>query len=215
MEAAVALTGQDMTTLLEALKPATGSRLSKSLDVLLESRREQGLSPDTTLADVLRAGDRQSPVLAHLTAEDGAPDLRGGWALPLDGSPPVQLSAADMQLLSLLHGHSGSLALTLEDGAAALQDASARIRLEGENAQAALTVRVTRSPWTAEEMEAILARRCLELLTRLYAHGCDVLGLGRSAVRTVDDLAAWHALGWPDACRRLRWTVRVGVRSKT
>ncbi len=209
MDAAVALTRTQQEALMSALKPSTGSRLSKSMDVLLESRHEQGVIPGTTIADALRLGDRETPVFANLTVTEDGIDLSGGWALSFAGAAE-ELTAQEMQLLSLMQSHERPIQLSLPEGEAVLHDASARVYL-GTDAEMTMTLRATRSSLTADGLEAILAKRCQQLLSRLYSAGCDVLAVGRKVVMQTKKMSQWHDMAWPDACRSLRWTVRVGI----
>ena len=84
---------------MDALKPATGARLSKSLDVLMETRLEQGTVPRAALADVIRMGDRQQPVLMNIALDDAEIALSGGWLI---GSEPEKIETAIQNHAQLL-----------------------------------------------------------------------------------------------------------------
>jgi hypothetical protein len=199
---------------MEALQPGSGTRLSKALDVLAETRQEQGVIPAATLSDVIRMGERQSPVLPIVRLDGESVELLGGWPVDGQGRLTQPLTAGEMQLLSLLQGRVKALRLT-EAEAAEVREISARTRLSGSTAHVKLTLRMVRGPSDAKVMEALLARRCLALLTDLYASGCDVLGLGRQAVRSAEDWAQWKSLAWPERLGELRWTVSVRVQPGT
>ncbi len=207
---AVAVTDVPAKELMDALKPATGARLSKTIDVLLDTRIEQGAVLPATLADVIRMGERQSPVLIALTLTDGAIDLSGGYGMADSALP---LTARETTLLSLLRGDAKTLRLSLSGGTAEVRDARAKIRLSQgmQSASIELTMTVTASAFTADGLEEVLAGELLTLLERLSAAGCDVLGLGRKAILRTANMAEWHGLEWTARLRQISWTVSVGV----
>lgn len=208
LQCAVALTDSPVKDVAEALKPAAGSRLSKALDLMLDARIEQGAILPARLSDVLRMGERQSPVLAALSLEGKDITLSSGYTM--DG---VTLAPEDTALLSLLLGHAKTLQLPLQGGSAQVRDVSVRIRLAEDLAAAHVEVSMTAtdSSFTEDGLEQALADALLTLLTRLSADGCDALELGRQAILHTRDMAAWHALNWPERYRGLRWEVAVRV----
>ena len=66
LHASVAVTEEDTTALAEKLVPENGTRLSKSIDVMVQARHEQGVIPTCAASMLLRFGSRQSPVLLSL-----------------------------------------------------------------------------------------------------------------------------------------------------
>lgn len=214
LAALAAVTQEDAASLMAAMKPGSGTRLSKSLDVLAETRVEQGVIPPSTLSAVVRMGERQSPVLAGVEIREDAVELLGGWPVDAQGKLSQPLAAGEMQLLSLLQGRAKNLRLTEAD-AAEVREISAKARLNGNAAQVQLKLRLVRGGQEAEALEALLARRCLTLLTGLYASGCDVLGLGRQAVRNARDMGQWQAMAWTERLAQLQWTVSVRVQPGT
>lgn len=155
MQSALAIYDGNLTALMDKLEPATGSRLSKSLDVLRETRVAQGVAPDTTVGDVLRLGQRQTALVARVTAEDGI-DLNGAWALnesgrsPAGGSPAVLLDRYDMRCMA-----------ALREGKLMLHGTDVVLRLKHPS-----------------DADAALA-----LLVRLSEAQCDPLGVKRHALR--------------------------------
>lgn len=210
---AVAVTEAEADALMEAFKPETGTRLSKSIDVLLDARIRQGAILPCSLTDVIRMGERQTPVLAALTLADGKPALGGGWPMTHNKTFAGMLTPEECALLALLRGDARELQLTLPEGSAKVRDASIRQTLaeDRKSAEVTLTLRMTASGLTPEGLEQNLAEELLTLLSRLSAQGCDVLGLGRKAILRAPDWSAWRAMDWPTACRQLRWKVFVGV----
>lgn len=211
-QCAVAVTEASAKDVMDALKPSTGSRLSKSIDVLLDTRIEQGTILSATLADVIRMGERQSPVLMALTLEEGKISLSGGY--PFGGMRlGTALTPEETAFLALMRGEARTLHLRIPGGSAQVRDVSAKLRLseDMQSASVEITLRTTASTLTREGLEQAIAAECLRLLTRLTSEGCDVLGLGRKAIIHADDMAAWHALDWPARCRSLRWAVAVRV----
>ena len=209
LQCSVAMTEIPANVLMEALVPQTGTRLSKMLDVLLESRQEQGLVLPMTLADAIRMGERQTPVLMALTLQNDALDVSGGYAL---GMQNVPLTAQETVLLSLLWGTAKTPYLLLQDGGARVRDVHCRITLEGSSAATVeVTMQAVENSMPTDLLEAALAEELLALLTRLSQSGCDVLGLGQQAMCGVDTMNDWYALAWPERLKGIRWTVTVRV----
>lgn len=210
---AVAVTDTPMQTLMEALKPVAGARLSKAVDILLDTRAEQGMILPATLADVIRMGERQSPVLIALALEGSDLSLAGGYPVNQQMRFAGRLTPEETELLSLLRGEAKSLHLTLPAGSAQIRDVSAKVRLSEDRkfARVELSLRAVSSTYTPEGLAQALADACLPLLARLSREGCDALGLGRQAILRAEDMAAWHALNWPDAYPKITWSVAVQV----
>lgn len=208
LQCAVALTDTPLKDIVEALKPTAGARLSKALDLMLTARVEQGATLPAALADLLRMGERQSPVLAALSLEGQELILAGGYTM--DGLP---LIPDEISLLSLLMGHAKSLQLDFPGGSAVVRDAAVRIRLSEDLTAASVAVNLSApaSSFTEDGLEQALADALLALLMRLSSGGCDALGLGRQAILHTRDMATWHALNWPETYRGIRWEVAVGV----
>lgn len=211
LQCAVAATSSAAETVMEALQPASGARLSKGLDVLLDTRIAQGTILPATLSDILRMGERQSPVLISLTVRAGAIDLSGGWAWGAAAMTP--LSAEETALLSVLRGDTKDVTLRISGAAAHVRDVCAKAKLQTDkrSVQLDLTMTAVSSDHTPKGLESALADEVLALLTRLYSTGCDALGLGRQAILGKADMAQWHAMQWPDRLPELQWTVSVGV----
>ena len=216
-QCAVAIADVPAKQLMDALKPATGARLSKAIDVMLDARIEQGAILSATLADVVRMGERQSPVLIALTVADGNVTLSGGYALTTDKALGLQLDPEETALLSLMMDEAKTLRLTIGEDIAEVRVISARVHLSQDlrGASVELTLRMTTSTLIAKGLERLLADECLKLLKRLTVQGCDVLGLGRQAILRTQDMAAWHALRWPERVRQISWRVSVRVEGVT
>lgn len=212
MQCTVSVTDAPVKDVAEALKPATGTRLSKALDLMIDARIEQGAILPAALANVLRMGERQSPILAALLLENKEISLSGGYAL--DG---MSITAGETALLSLLLGHAKEMHLSLSGGSAEVRDACAKVSLSEDHASARveLTMTATASTLGESELEQVLISELLPLLTRLSGAGCDALGLGRQAIMGAHDMARWHALDWPEKYRSIRWEVAVGVKGLT
>lgn len=210
---AVAVTDVPMKKLMEALKPTAGARLSKAVDILLDTRREQGVILPATLADVIRMGERQTPVLIALSLDGSDLTLSGGFPMTLGMRLANQIPPEETALLSLLLGEAKRLHLTLPGGSAEIRDASVNLHLSDDmrTARAELSLRAISSTYTAEGLAQALADACLALLIRLSGEGCDALGLGRKAILRAEDMAAWHALNWPEAYPQITWSVSASV----
>ena len=212
MQCIIALTESNTEAVAEALVPAMGTRLSKALDLMIDERIEQGAILPAVLADVLRMGQRQSPILAALTLEGKEISLSGGYTL--DG---ISLTADETALLSLLLGQAREMHLSLPGGSADVRDILTKVRLDEHctSAHVELTLTATASTLSEDELAHAMISELMPLLTRMSAVGCDVLGLGRQAVMGTHDVPQWHALNWPDRYRSIRWEVAVGVNGLT
>lgn len=230
VQAQVCVTADQVSDLIDKLEPATGSRLSKSLDVLLETRAEQGVIPLASLSDVLRRGERQSWVAVNVALEDtagiaqpgmdapagmqaasgtGKVQFGGGWLIGQDGSAKGQLTAAETQLLGLMAGKLQKGMLSLQEGTVSLIGASSKVKLHGNTVACDVSLRYGASVMTEAGVQHAVTRACEAVLRKLAAAGCDALGVGRQAIRYFPDMAAWHALDWPALYPQLDWQVTV------
>lgn len=208
MQCTVALTEMPAKDIADALKPATGTRLSKALDLMIDARIEQGIILPATLADVLCMGERQSPVVAALNVEEKEVGMSGGYTL--DGK---RFTVGEIALLSMLLGHAKDLQLSLPEGTAEVRDISARTELSEDFKTARVTLKLTAvsASCTEKGLDQALADAILPLLMKLSAAGCDALGFARQVIVRAGDMARWHRLNWPDMYRNIRWEVAVGV----
>ncbi len=211
LQCAVALTDSPVKEVADALKPSAGARLSKAIDVLLDTRVEQGAVLPAELADVIRMGQRQSPVLTALTLEEKTVNLSGGYAMTAELRLAARLDASETALLSLLMGKAKDLTLSLPEINARVKEASAKVELKQDESTAWVeaSLRVASSGVEEAALEQAIADACAALLRRLSASGCDVLGLGRKAVVHLQDRAEWQRYDWPSKLAALRWTVAV------
>lgn len=213
-DAALAVTASELPMVMEALKPSAGTRLSKSLDQLLQTRIAQGSVLPATLAELIRMGERQQGALMNATLEDGAILLAGCWPLGADGRVREMLTAKETQLLALMTGRLRQGTLSLEEGVIRLTDAAADAELSWPTMQQSsvrLTLHTAGSPFTKDALARVVATACLGVLNRLSALGCDALGLARQAIVHVGDMAQWRELDWPARYREMTWSVSVGV----
>lgn len=216
-QCAVAVCEASAVKLMEALKPAAGARLSKAIDVMLDTRAEQGVILPSRLADVICMGERQSPVLIALAVEDGSLELSGGYAMGKNVSPGLRINAEEVALLSMMMGEAKTLRQSFGGQYAEVRVKSVRVHLSPElqEAHVQLTLRTNSSVLSAEGLERHLAGECLALLGKLSSKGCDVLGLGRQAVLRVRDMAQWHDLRWPERLKEMTWRVSVCAEGMT
>lgn len=230
LQAQVCVTEDKVSDLLDKLEPATGSRLSKSLDVLLETRVEQGVIPLAVLSDVIRRGERQSWVAVHVALEDtagvaqpgmdasagmqsasgtGKVQFGGGWLIGQDGSAHGQLTVAEMQLLAFMAGKLRKGTLSLDEGTVSLIDASSKVKLRGNTVSCRVSLRYGTSVMTEAGVQHAVSNACRAVLNKLAAADCDALGIGRQAIRYFPDMAAWHQLDWPVLYPQLDWELTV------
>ena len=214
MEAKPAITEADMKSLMDALKPATGARLSKSLDVLMETRDEQGTVIAAPLSEILLMGERQSPALLNISLDGQEASLSGCWPIGTDGKAQGPLSPEETQLLSLMLGRMKTGTLSLAEGTIRITSAKAEVSLEGptlQNAAVRLMLRCNASSLSDAAVSQAAATACLGVLNKLSGMGSDALGLGRQALRHAQDMAQWHDMNWPQRYREIEWSVSVGA----
>ena len=230
LQAQVCVTADPVADVIDKLEPATGARLSKSLDVLLETRADQGVIPSAALSDVLRRGERQSWVAVNVALESaanlgqpgmdesagtqaasgtGKVQIGGGWLIGQDGSAHGQLTAGEMQLLALMAGELPKGTLSFDDGSVTLISSSAKVRLKGNAVACDISLRYTHSVMTEAGVQHAVTTACREVLGKLAAADCDALGVGRQAIRGHWDMASWHKLDWPLRYPQLDWQVTV------
>lgn len=229
-QAALCVTEDSVLDVMDALEPATGSRLSKSLESLLAARRQLGVLPEAALSSLRRMGERQQGVLIaaalESTADDTVPGMdasagdqaakgagkiqfSGGWLLGMDGQVHGSLTAMDMQLLSLLQGTLRQGTLSLPEGTLTLLDADSSINLEGQTVHCRIKLRYSAATFTQEGVQQALISSLQGLSGKLAAAGCDALGLGRQAMLGCADMAQWHALDWRSLYPALEWRFTV------
>ena len=131
-----------------------------------------------------------------------------------DGKAKAQLSAGEMQLLSLLSGRLKKGVLALSGGTLQLLDAGVQIRLEGNVGVCSLKLRCRVKEIHGSPPERTVKEDVEALLKRLSAYGCDALGLGRQAMRHFPDTENWYALNWPLVCSQLTWNVSVEIQEE-
>ncbi len=215
LQAAIAVHDGDMDALMEAMKPTTGTRLSKSLDVLRETRIAQGTAPAATLSAALRMGQRQTPVLARIILAEESPDLLGGYPLTTAGSLAAPLDPNEMRLVSLILGDAKNPQLTLPGGTVTLRDTSARVSLQGTAAAVKLTARIESATLPANVLQPLLAEELLALATKLTVAGCDPFGLGRQVICHMRDITEWQVGEWQTALPHVTWSVQTRVHPAT
>lgn len=216
-QCAVAVTVSEGKRVADALVPTAGARLSKALDLMLDTRIEQGAVLPASLAEIIRMGERQSPVFMQLTLDGKEISLSGGICLQADNRLGKTISADETALLSMLLGQAKSLRLSLPEGTMNIHQVTPEIHLHDDMQRAGVTLalRVRQNVSDHKKTEQILAEKLLGLLDDLYAEGSDVLGLGRQAMQRQRDIAQWRALDWPQRSKKLRWTVSVRVSNPT
>ena len=212
LQAQVCVTQDDVKLLMDALNAQTGMRLSKSLDVMLETRQKLGVIPDTSLSSMMRMGERQHAVLmtAHLD-ETGIVRLEAGCLTDSESRAAAMLTPEEMQLLSLMQGRMKKAVLMLGGHGVMLTDVSSSVMLEGSAVQCCLELKTAASEWKTEDIRRDVQNTAAALVQKLSAARCDALGLGRQAVRQALDMQAWHTMNWPGVYPQLVWDITVEV----
>ncbi|MGN0777794.1 MAG: hypothetical protein ACI4MJ_01475 [Aristaeellaceae bacterium] len=219
LQAQVCVTEDDVTAIMDALVPLTGTRLSKSLDTLMETYQHLGVIPDASLSQLMRMGERQCPLVVRVALSgqeeawpvQGAGDITLAGCFMVDAAGQVRssLTARETQLLMLMQGRLRKAVITLPEGTVRLSDASGCVRLNGNHAACAMTLHYTDASLEQAALTEAIGVQARRVLGRLADADCDALGLGRQAVRHFSDMAAWHALDWPGLYPSLTWDVQV------
>lgn len=224
----IAVTEDYVLDVMDALEPATGSRLSKSLESLVEARVRLGVVENVTLDSWQRMGQRQQAVLMCTALESetnvqgmdavagdqaakgaGNVQFSGGWMIGTSGRAQGQLTAAEMQLLALLRGELRQGTLSLPEGTLTLLDADSRIALAGQEVQCHLRVRYSASNMTEECVQTALIASLQSLTDKLGKANCDALGIARKAVLGSLTMEAWHEQNWAERYPALVWRFTV------
>ncbi|MGN1019304.1 MAG: Ger(x)C family spore germination C-terminal domain-containing protein [Aristaeellaceae bacterium] len=225
LQAQVCVTEADMAAFMDALSPLTGTRLSKSLDIVLDTHQRLGVIPEASLSALMRMGERQCAALpaASLTEQEGgdAADmpvqgagemlLSGCWLADASGRVRGSLTSSETQLLMLLQGRLRKATVILRQGTVTLSDAGSRIRLDGNHVTCAMTLRYTAASLPDDALGQAVQDDARQVIARLADAGCDALGLGGQAIRHFPDMEAWHGLDWPGLYPSLTWEVRVNL----
>lgn len=209
-QAAVCVTAEKIKDLLDAMEPSAGSRLSKSVEAMLQARQDQGVLPECTLSSLIRMGERQHAVLLNAELEDKAVQLSGGWMTNGHGVTG-SLTKAETQLLSLLMGRLKQGTLALEGGTVTLLDTDCSIRLKGNAAHCMVRLRYGASTMTEEGVRQAITAALQGMTAKLADAGCDALGLGRQAMLACADMTAWRELNWPERYPSLEWIFDIRV----
>ncbi len=234
-QATLCVTEDDPVAVMDALDPTTGSRLSKSLDAMIEARETQGVISRASLADIALMGERQSPVLPAIALKGSAPPrpgmdvpaasqalggdadgvrIGGGYLIGQGGRVRGALTPLEQQLLALLTGQMTKGTLTLREGTLTLLDASHRVVLSGGAARCQVLIRCENTPLTEEGAQQALTSALTALTGKLSAAGCDALGLARQVITHSPTLADWHRYDWPARYPAVPWEIEVEVRQE-
>ncbi len=205
LQAVLCVTQGDMDALMEASNPTTGSRLSKSLQVALESGAGQGIIPLCTLSEALRLGKRQTPLFPLVEATPDGKSLRfsGGWA------QGMVFSEEDCRCLMLLTGAWKKGTFPLGEGEITLLDASVRPQISQNTAVLKGNVTAATRGVSPEEAQEMLIEKITRLMMDTSASGLDVLGLKRQAIREALTAAKWQEDKWQERLRSLNWQVEL------
>ena len=231
-QAALAVTSGNVLDVMDALEPATGSRLSKSLETLLEARKKTGVAAIVTLDEWQRMGERQQAVLLNVAMEPdqsgtlqgidatagelsvqgaGKVQFSGGWMTNAAGKVQGTLSSAEMQLLALLKNelHQGTLALP--EGTLTLLGADSKWTLEQDSIRCNLRVQYSAASMTEEGVQAALISALQSLTGKMAAAGCDALGIARKAMLGCSTTEGWRQMAWSERYAALTWHFVIQV----
>lgn len=209
LQAEVCVSRENVVALMDCLEPQTGTRLSKSLDVLLETRHRLGVIPEASLSSLMRMGQRQCPVVLSVSMEKDGVQLSGGWMVNSQGQVEAELLPEEIQVLALMQNRLRKTTLMLPDGMVTLTDAGSSISLDGNSAACTLTLHCTTSELSKEGVQQQVEQTVQALVEKLATADCDAFGLGGYAIRHFRDMAAWEQLNWPQVYQQLTWKIKV------
>lgn len=229
-DAMLCVTEDDIPKVLDEMKPVTGTRLSKYIEVLLDSRIGQGSIPDTTLGAYRRMGERQSLTLipiamaekaAAQTGMNAMPEsmavegmklqMGGAWLASQAGRVTGRLTVAEQQILRLMQGKLRKGALTLDDHTFTLLESFANVTYDEKEHAALLKIRLRymHSDLSEDGVKERLTSAAANVIEKLAAANCDALGIGRQAMMHASDWAAWERMDWQTRYPALVWRVAV------
>ncbi len=216
-DAVVCVTEKEPKSVCDALNPLTGTRLSKSLDILLETRRGQGVIVCQSISDTLLMDVRQCPTAVALDVqeaekkEDSVVLLEGVWLVDSSGVARQKLSAQQTQLLALMDGKLGKGTVSLGGTALPLRDIRVRLSIEQGQPFLQISVKHGQTAFTDEEIAAMLEQEVKQVLHLLAANNCDALGLARKLISRYRASDVWEAAQWPALYPQLSWRVEASA----
>lgn len=229
-QAALCVTESTVKDVMDALEPATGSRLSKSLEAMIRARQKVGVVPDATLSQVQRMGLRQQPVLMNIALEptkgnetlgmdaaagrqavegSGKVQLSGGWMLGQDGLVRASLTAMDMQLLALMQGQWQQGTLSLPDGTITLLNVKSKIDAEKRDIYCTINIGCSAASYTEEGAQEAVIKQLKSLVDKLQRANCDALGIARKMILRCPDTVAWSEQEWTKTYPAMTWHFTV------
>lgn len=232
-QATLCVTESSVKDVLDALEPATGSRLSKALEAMLQARQKMGVLPCITLSERQRMGSRQQPVLMNIALEpvtgnealgmdapagrqategSGKVQLSGGWLMGQDGRVHGSLSAMEMQLLTLMQGQWRQSTLSLPGGTITLLNAKRRIEVRERDIYCELSIDYSASSYTEEGVQRALVESLKMLADKMQKANCDALGIARKRIVQCPDISAWNEMEWTKIYPAATWHFTVHAR---
>lgn len=216
-DAVVCVTEKEPKSVCDALNPLTGTRLSKSLDILLETRREQGTILSASISETLLMDGRQCPTAVALDVqeaekqEDSTVSMEGVWLMDSSGSARQRLTGQQTQLLALISGKLKEGAIPLGNTALPLQNIRVQLSISQGQPLLRLSVKHGQTALSDAEMAEMLAQEIRQVLDLLAKSNCDALGLARKLMSRYQTAEAWEAAQWPALYPLMDWRVEVSA----
>lgn len=216
-DAILMVTPDDIVTLNQALNPASGTRLSKSLDELIATRLQQGVIPMITLNDVLRFSDRQALFAAKACLPDASTSnndmlqLSGCYAFNANHRSVLLLDSAECQQLLLMLGQWKRGVYATDDLILRVAEASSKVKLLPPVISVNVAMQMA-DPLASPEKEARQIQSLLnKLCAKLASAHVDALGIGRQAARFFASQEDWTNADWPSIYEQLSWQINVDI----
>ena len=227
-DALLCVTEAELPNLMEEMKPATGTRLSKSIEVLTGARIAQGTIPETTIGAYRRQGERQSLTMIAVALPENNADaagmeilpqdmeksgmnvqLAGAWLVSQSGKVTGQLNAYEHQLLRLMQNGLRKGALTTGDYSLTLLESFADAKLKENAVRLTIRLRYRHSNLSEDGVQQQLTKDIAGVIGKLAAANCDALGLGRQAMLHASDWTAWRDMNWQQLYPALIWEIVI------
>lgn len=216
-DAVVCISEKEPKSVCDALNPLTGTRLSKSLDILLETRREQGVILCHSLSDTLLMGGRQCPTAVALDVqeaekkEDSTVQMEGVWLMDGSGVAGQKLTGPQTQVLALMAGKLEKGNIMLGNTALALRNIRVRLSISQGQPFLQLSVKHGQTAFSDAEIAGMLEQEVEQVLHLLAANNCDALGLARQLISRYPTANSWQAAQWKNLYPQLSWRIEASA----
>ncbi|MCI6291172.1 MAG: Ger(x)C family spore germination C-terminal domain-containing protein [Eubacteriales bacterium] len=230
----------DARSFVEAQEPSTGTRLSEGLKAMVKNGENQGIIPQSRLADVyyLMNSVYSDPLVMLCALKDEEGTVRepgdnlprdvpvsytgdnqytGACALK-DGKAAIYLTGLETIYANLLLGNASEFTCAMGERAAYVtlrRKPKIRVRREKDGAKVEIEMRFTgydvAGELSAYELAEHLRGRMLELIGRCQAAGVEPLGFADQAAKGSATVEDWKKFNWAEQFPRAEIDLQVTV----